>query len=51
MYAKQREDDSCAYVWQRIKRTTQGLRSAGRNVEFVYLAYALKGALNAEHVH
>ena len=51
MYAKQREDESCACVGQRIKRNTQGLRSAWRNIESIYLAYALKGALNEEHVH
>jgi hypothetical protein len=33
MYAKQREDETCVDVCQRIKRIFQGLRSAGREVE------------------
>ena len=51
MYAKQREGESCIDVWQRIKRNAQGLRSAGRPVETMDLADALKGSLNSEHVH
>jgi hypothetical protein len=51
MYANQREDKTRVNVWQRIKRNEQGLRSARRNDESVDLVYALKGALNAKHVH
>jgi hypothetical protein len=38
-------------VWQRIKRNAQGLRSAGRTIETMDFAYALKGSLHSEHVH
>ncbi len=51
MYAKQRGDETCVDVLQRIKRNAHGLRSACRKVKFVDLADTLKGALNAEHVH
>jgi hypothetical protein len=51
MYAKKREDETCVDIWQRIKRNAQGLRSTRRTVELADLVDALKGALNAEHVH
>ena len=50
MYAKQRDGEACLDVWQRIKRNARGLRSAGRTVETIDLADALKGSLNSEHV-
>ena len=51
MYAKQRDGDTCVDVWQRIKRNSQGLRSAGRTIETMDLADALNGSLHQEHVH
>jgi len=51
MYAKQRDGETYVDVWQRIKRNAQGLRSAGRNIETMDLADALKGSLHPEHVH
>jgi len=51
MYAKQRDGETCAYVWQRIKRNAQGLRIAGRAIEAMDLADALKGSLHPELVH
>jgi hypothetical protein len=51
MYAKQRDGETCVYVWQRIKRNAQGLRSARRTIETMDLADALKESQHPEHVH
>ena len=51
MDAKQRDGETCVDVWQRIKMNAQGLRSACRTIETMYLADALKGSLHPEHVH
>jgi hypothetical protein len=51
MYAKRRDGETCVDIWQRKKQNKQGLRSAGRNVDTIYLAYTLKGSLHTEHVH
>ena len=51
MYAKQRDSETCVDVRRRIKRNAQGLRSAGRNIEKMDLADALKGSLQPKHVH
>jgi hypothetical protein len=51
MYAKQRNGENCVDVWQRIKWNAQGLCSAGRTIETMDLADALKGSLHPEHVH
>jgi hypothetical protein len=54
MYGKQRDDETCDDVWQRIKRNPNGLccaTSARCEVDEVYLAGALKGSLNTYHVH
>ena len=50
MYAKQRDGETCLDVWQRIKRNAQGLRSACRTIETIFLADALKESLHPEHV-
>ena len=51
IYAKQRDGETCVYVWQRINRNAQGLRSACRTIETMDLADTLKGSLHPEHVH
>ncbi len=51
MYAKQRDGETSVDVRQRKKRNAQGLRGAGRTIETMDLADALKGSLHPEHVH
>jgi hypothetical protein len=52
MYVRQRTDETCVDVWQRInKRNAQGIRSVSRALDTFDMVDALKGSLNLEHVH
>jgi hypothetical protein len=50
MFAKQRDGKTCVDMWQRLKRSAQGLRSACRTIETMDLVDALNGSLHPKHV-
>ena len=51
LFEPQRAGENAVELWERIKRSVHGLRSAGREIGVSTMADALKAGLSSEHMH